>query len=106
MTNTQTSRPSRQRSQFLAAVMTVALTLLAGQATSWANHPGQAVVATGVQAERVKPASGVSPSMDQSYASREAKAKDLEKFKGGDMVIIGSSTLVIVLVVLLILVII
>ncbi|MEP6652812.1 MAG: hypothetical protein ABJA82_05610 [Myxococcales bacterium] len=38
------------------------------------------------------------------YAAREASAKGLENFKGGDTVVIGGSVLVIVLVVILILI--
>ena len=42
--------------------------------------------------------------MDETYAAREAQAKSLESFKGGDIVIIGGGGLVIVLLVVLILV--
>jgi hypothetical protein len=42
--------------------------------------------------------------MDQTYAAREADAKSLESFKGGDIVIIGSTGAIIVLLVILILV--
>jgi hypothetical protein len=46
------------------------------------------------------------PAEQQDYAAREAEAKSLETFKGGDTtIVIGGSVLVIVLVVVLILVI-
>gem|GEM_PF-2050628 len=50
------------------------------------------------------PASG-SPQQSPEYASREARARDLEKFEGGSTtVVIGSSALVLILVVVIILV--
>ena len=42
---------------------------------------------------------------EDGYAAREAQAKDLENFKGGDVVVITSTTVLIVLVVILILII-
>ena len=45
------------------------------------------------------------PSLNETYGAREAKAKSLETFKGGDVVIIGSAGVVIILLVVLILVI-
>ena len=45
-----------------------------------------------------------SPSVEQGYASREASAKGLENFKGGDVVIIGSTGLILVLLIILIII--
>jgi hypothetical protein len=38
-----------------------------------------------------------------SYADREANARELENFKGGDVVIVGSAGLVVVLLLVIIL---
>lgn len=103
---------SRRHGQCLAIVVAAAVMLLGAQATARVardNGPGTTFNA---QADRAASSSSAAstahraPGLDQSYASREAKSKALETFKGGDVVVIGSGALVIVLLVVLILVII
>jgi hypothetical protein len=43
------------------------------------------------------------PSIAETYADREANARDLENFKGGDIVIIGSGGAIVLLLVIIIL---
>ncbi|MDB4983628.1 MAG: hypothetical protein JWM82_4380 [Myxococcales bacterium] len=94
------------------ALVAGALLFLAAQtpAPCWANPIGRPAAAERVssrlQARASAPSLAPSPdSDDEAYASREAKAKPLEKFKGGDVVVIGSSALIIILLVVLIIVI-
>jgi hypothetical protein len=111
-----TSGTSRCRHRILRAVIAMTLGLCGVQATSWANQAGAAgaPVAAAEGARRGNlpspgsTASQAAPqpsSVDQTYAAREASAKDLAQFKGGDVVIVGSTGLIIVLLVILILVI-
>ncbi len=85
--------------------------MILGTAPSWANQVAKPAVAeTGrvVSPTRTlarSSAPSAAPSVDDdSYAAREAKAKSLETFKGGDVVVIGSTALIIILLVVLILV--
>ena len=113
MTGQDSSQKPRRARRLLITVLGALLALGATQATSWANQPGRAVQsAPSVETEGVTSGSSVdstkkpssSSTMDQTYAAREADAKSLESFKGGDIVIIGSTGAVIVLLVILILV--
>ena len=50
---------------------------------------------------------GIQPATSPDYASREAKAKGLEKFEGGSTTVVlvaGGSTLLVILIVVLIIV--
>jgi hypothetical protein len=102
---------SPKRGRCLAAAITIAVLLLGAQATSWSAGKlgsGAALAARPGQVASSSTAASTAhrvPSMDPSYASREAKSKKLETFKGGDVVIIGSGALVIVLLIVLIIVI-
>ena len=101
-------RRSRRGYSILTMVMAVALCLCGVQATSEAGQPGPlvtspegpATAATSPAGESAVPAS---PSVE-GYASREASAKGLENFKGGDVVIIGSTGLILVLLIILIII--
>jgi len=89
--------------------MALALCLFGAQGMSRAAQAGPLVsspVGSTVAAPSPSgPAAGPeSASVEQGYASREASAKSLESFKGGDVVIIGSTGLVIILLVILIIV--
>jgi hypothetical protein len=100
---------SRGRYRILTAVMVVALAVCGVQATSRAGQPGPLVTSSEGRGTGATPTSGPStatesPATEGDYASREASAKGLEDFKGGDVVIVGSAGLVIVLLVILIIV--
>jgi hypothetical protein len=109
-----TNRRPRDRYRLLTFAVAVLVCLCGARATV---HAGQASLPAGAQ--EVAPAGGsssttrrmpapVSPaliSMEEDYAAREASAKGLENFKGGDLVIVGSGGLVILLLVILIIVI-
>jgi hypothetical protein len=102
--------PCKQR-RALVATFAIAVTLLGAQATSWAAAGERAAAPAGqVDGAGAGPSPAekapLQPSMAERYAAREATSKNLETFKGGDVVIIGSSALVIVLIVVLVLVII
>jgi hypothetical protein len=115
MIPTNMNRCFRQRVKNLSAAVAVALTLLAGQAASWAGQPGSPAGAAAVQAADAKSivpqeqTSSPISSTDETgrtYASREAAAKTngLENFKGGDVVIVGAGGLIVVLLIILIIV--
>jgi hypothetical protein len=103
---------SRKHGRCLAIVVAAAVMVLGAQATARAagkNGPGTTFSAQAHHAASSSSAASTgngAPALDPSYASREAKAKALQTFKGGDVVVIGSGALVIVLLVVLILVII
>jgi hypothetical protein len=97
----------------LTAVFAVAFALWGGRTNAWAASTGSpsrtspAAQTTSADSRPTLahvPQSPGSASLEDSYASREASSKNLEQFKGGDVVIIGSGGLVIVLLVILILV--
>ena len=108
----RTTEMTQKWRHLLMAVLVVAFVLFGGRATSFANQPAASTAAFGGKTEgaglgsatQSVPPLSRSPSMDETYAQREAAAKDLEPFKGGDLVIIGSGGAVIVLLVILILI--
>jgi hypothetical protein len=111
MIPTNMNRCFKQKVKNLSAVVAVALTLLAGQAASWAGQPGTPAGAATVQTANAKSTSpqAQTSSSDQTgrtYASREAAAKSngLDNFKGGDVVIVGAGGLIVVLLIILIIV--
>jgi hypothetical protein len=111
MTGRDPRQKPRHARRILITILGAVLGIGASQATSWANQPGQAVQsAPSAKTEGTTSGSPLdstktsSSTMDQTYAGREADAKSLESFKGGDIVIIGSTGAVIVLLVILILV--
>jgi hypothetical protein len=118
MKRTSASRTTRFGFPLLPAAMAAALALFGAQSTSLGatGVPAQVVGSTPPRSSTAQRAAGDQSSSrdlstqlsatDQAYAAREANAKGLEDFKGGDLVIVGSGGLVIVLLVILILVII
>ena len=91
----------------LAAVMAMA-SIPAG---AWAKSPGEeSPHVVQLRSNATDPIANATPRPeDKDYASREAKAKGLEKFEGGSTTVVlvaGGSTLLIVLIVVLIVVII
>ena len=104
----QPTRTFRPRRHTFLALVAGALLVLGAQAPSFASEVGRTVAPESGRAPSASGQAGgrqPAPSMDEAYASREAASKPLEKFKGGDVVIIGSTGLVIVLLVVLIIVI-
>ena len=105
---TQISRQAPLTRHVLTVVMAVTFALWGGQATSWAAQPGaptspQAEARGGAARPRAQTPAAAAPSpssIDEGYASREAAAPDLQSFKGGDVVIIGSTGLVLILVII------
>ena len=106
MTGTETTSKPRHGRRILTLICAAMLGIGAIQSTSWANPVRSTpLISTAGNPSGARPDRAPAPTMDQSYASREAEAKSLESFKGGDVVIIGSTGLVILLLVILILVI-
>ena len=90
--------------------MALAVALTWGQAGAWAGQPRSPTGAEQTSgAPRERTAAGTQQPLDQSaetgYAAREAQAKALENFQGGDVVIISTTTVLIILIVVLILII-
>jgi hypothetical protein len=91
------ARPERARPSALALPDT---RVPANAAPAPAGDFGAASVA--VQHATARPPSAVSDS--QLYAQRQNKSRSLERYRGGDVVVIGVSTLVIVLLIVLLIV--
>lgn len=96
----------RRHSVRLVAALVVllgpALMLVASPSQALATAPGR-----GAAAETSAPAlaQGGAASAEHDYAAREARAKPLQSFQGGDTtIVVGGSLLVIVLVVVLVVV--
>lgn len=110
MTLTNGTRAARCRNA-IVTVAIAAILLCAGRASAWAATtetpaPPIAPVAAGSAegpSTRGTPATTNAPPVAQSYADREANARDLENFKGGDVVIIGSTGVIVVLLLIIIL---
>jgi hypothetical protein len=110
MTLTNGMRAARCRNAIVTVAIAVIL-LCAGRASAWAatseaSVPPLAPVAAGAlqgSSTRGTPATSNAPLVADSYADREANARELENFKGGDVVIIGGTGLVVVLLLLIIL---
>ena len=105
------SLTSRNRRHVLTTVMVVASVFLGARGTSWATQPERPAKAPVVRQAGGEAGPTVNfaaepraASLEETYASRETSAKDLEPFKGGDLVIVGSGGLVLVLLIILILV--
>ncbi|MEA2697141.1 MAG: hypothetical protein QOI66_1412 [Myxococcales bacterium] len=91
--------------------MAVAVGLTWGQAGAWAGQPRSPSGTEQTSGEQqARSPSGPQPlaaqSAEDGYAAREAQAKSLENFKGGDVVIVTTTTVLIILIVVLILIII
>jgi hypothetical protein len=85
-----------------ASIVAVGVSLFAGQATARAHDASGIVTPRGAPSPGAQPSR--QPSMQDTYAAREAKATELASFKGGRVVVIAGGTVVIVLLVVLILV--
>jgi hypothetical protein len=102
-----------RRSPLMTVTLAVVFALMGAYSPAWAapaaptqdSSPFRGGGERGDPTAQGRPASSqpgnLASAEEQSYAAREASAKDLENFKGGDLVIIGSGGLVIVLLVVL-----
>ncbi len=109
--NSVSPRPVGRRCQGLRSLaFALGLALVTIPMGAWAKAPAE----NSAQVLRTRPgatapiATEARAASGQDYASREASAKDLEKFEGGSTTVVfavGGSVLVVVLIVVLILVI-
>ena len=85
----------------------VAVVLLIGSGDAWARANVAPPARAGATApadpsgERSATSGGAAPAFEGDYANREARTPGLERFEGGDIVIIGSTGLVLLLVIIL-----
>jgi len=109
MTRTCGIRVVRYRNLLVTAAIAIVV-LCGGRASAWAAGKGMAAPPAGADIAEVSstrgtaPGAPMAPKMAEKYADRETSARDLEKFKGGDIVIIGSGGAVIVLLLIIILI--
>jgi hypothetical protein len=87
-----------------AAIATIVL--CGGRASAWAASKGMptppvASTDTGTSDRGTTSAATTATAPAGNYADRETSARDLENFKGGDIVIIGSTGAVLVLLVVI-----
>ena len=110
MIKTNGTRAARCRSAIVAGAIAV-IVLCAGRGSAWAASNGPpavpAVPACATAAEsssnlETTPPATAAP-LASRYADREARARNLENFKGGDVVIVGSTGVIVVLLVIIIL---
>jgi hypothetical protein len=99
------TRAARLRTALVAAAIAT-IVLCGGRASAWAASKGMptpppAATETSMSA-RGTPATSARSAPAGNYAERETSARDLEKFKGGDVVIIGSTGVIVVLLVVII----
>jgi hypothetical protein len=95
--------------QVLPVSFALALTLTFGSADAWARTnlapPAESTEVTSKGPATPAPETpGVDPAFDGTYAQREAAAAELEKFEGGDVVIIGSGGLILLLLILILII--
>ena len=110
MMATKEARSTRFRTAIVSAAIAAVL-LCGGRASAWAASAGtptppatQASAVTSPVSNRgATPAETTSSPIAERYAERETSARNLEQFKGGDVVIIGSTGVIVVLLLIIIL---
>jgi hypothetical protein len=111
MIGTKEARTARCRNAIVTAAIAAVL-LCGGRASAWAASTGtptppaaqvSAGTARGSANRGMTPAATTSSPIADQYAQRETSARNLEQFKGGDVIIIGSTGVIVVLLLLLIL---
>jgi hypothetical protein len=110
MTKTNGRTSARCRNAIVTAAIAIVV-LCGGRASAWAAGKGMpappAVSASTATIEsgtnRGTPAATAASPMTDSYADRETSARDLQKFKGGDVVIVGTTGVIVALLVVIIL---
>ncbi|HEY2729179.1 MAG TPA: hypothetical protein VGK52_04505 [Polyangia bacterium] len=97
---------ARRWRRWLPVSFALALTLSFGTADAWAkgNPPARAATEApaSLETRTQAPPPAPEPAFDDLYVEREVSAAGLEAFRGGDVVIIGSTGLIILLLVILI----
>ena len=105
MTRTNSTRAARCRS----AIVTVAIAVIlscAGRASAWAapsETPAPPIAPVAAGSAQASSTRGAPAPVADRYADREANARELENFKGGDVVIVGTTGVIVVLLVIIIL---
>jgi hypothetical protein len=110
MIRTSGTRSARCRNAIVTAAIAVVV-LCGGRASAWAasngspTPPAVSAGASSAQGSARGPPQAATPAppLADRYADRETNARDLEKFKGGDVVIVGSAGVIVVLLLLIIL---
>lgn len=109
MTRTNGKCAARCRNAIVTVAIAVVM-LCGGRASAWAasNGPPAASEGAGTSAESshrgASPPATTAPTLADRYADRETNARDLEKFQGGDIVIIGSGGAILVLLIIILLI--
>ena len=109
MSGTKEARTARCRNAIVTAAIAAVL-LCGGRASAWAASAGtptppatQASAVTSPVSNRgATPAETTSSPIAERYAERETSARNLEQFKGGDVVIIGTTGVIVVLLLIII----
>ncbi len=112
MTRTCGMRVVRYRNAIVTAAIAIVV-LCGGRASAWAagkGVPAPPAASTGTDIAEISstrgtaPGAAMAPKTAEKYADRETSARDLEKFKGGDIVIIGSGGAILVLLLIIIII--
>jgi|KBSMisStandDraft_5_1062788.scaffolds.fasta_scaffold2425427_1 hypothetical protein len=112
MTGTNPTRIARCQHAIVTAAI-AAIVLCGGRASAWAATKGMppsppalnvgAGTPEGSSNRAPAQAATTAPAVADRYAERETSARNLENFKGGDVIIVGSTGVIIVLLVIIIL---
>lgn len=111
MIDTKKAHTGRCRMAIVTTAIAAVL-LCGGRASAWAASAGAptppatqvaAGTSEGSSNRGMTPAATTAPPIADSYAKRETNARNLEQFKGGDVVIVGTTGVVVVLLLLIIL---
>ena len=109
MIGTKEARIPRCRTAIVSAAIAAVL-LCGGRASAWAaagtpTAPAAqvgAATSAGASDRGTTPGATSSSALADRYAQRETSARNLEQFKGGDVVIVGSTGVIIVLLLIII----
>ena len=113
MMRTNRTVAARCRDAIVTAAVAAMMVLCTGRGSAWAadqRAPTPSAAPATAAGTSEGPASGaavaegpIAASLADSYAAREANAQDLQNFRGGDIVIVGTTGLIVVLLVIIIL---
>lgn len=107
MSQNSATRAARYRSAIVAGAIAV-IVLCGGRASAWAATSGTPVVPAAAStaqgsANRETPSATTAPGLADKYAERGTSARNLENFKGGDVVIVSTTGVIVVLLLIIIL---
>ena len=98
--DTVTGAPVRRRGARGGLIVALLAACLCGPATAaWAAPNSAPIAQSSGASPSTQPASAAA--QDSSYAAREAQSKDLENFKGGEPVVIVTSTAVLIVAIII-----